>query len=134
MRYIDNPHLNCVELADLRGAINEWRKAQRVPCRPRSACLDKSVAAARYMADHHPQLSSDLARLASSRNPCLAFFSYLTLLWSGAEEAASCRNQLAARRFPVLDGCFLVVRDLDAAVQAAELHLKLYGSEQHPSA
>jgi len=127
MRYIDNPHLTCVELVDMRGAVNVWRKAQYVPCRTRSAHLNPSVAAARHIADQHPNLSHDLARLTSTSNPCLAFFAYLALRWAGAEEAVSCREQLAKRRFPVLDGCFLVHRSFDEAVEAAELHLKLFG-------
>lgn len=127
MRYIDNPDLTCVELTDLRGAVNLWRKAQYIPCRPRSSRFDPSVAAARHIADSYPHLAPDLVRLADSRNPCLAFFSYLTLVWIGSEFATSCRERLRSRRFPVLDGCFLVQRDLASAIEAAELHLKLHG-------
>ena len=134
MRYIDNPDLTCVELADLRGAVNLWRKARYIPCRPRSPRLNASVAAARHLADGYPHLAPDVARLTESRNPCLAFFSYLTLVWMGVDAEAPYRERLVSRRFPVLDGCFLGCRSLTGAMEAAELHLKLYGPSQHPSA
>lgn len=128
MRYIANPELSPAELADLRSAVNIWRKSDHIPCRPRSSCLYPSVAAARYIADKHPRLASDLARLTDSRNPCLAFFAYLTLVWIGSEFAGPCRDRLASRRFPVLEGCFVTQNDLTGALQAAEMHFKLFGS------
>ena len=124
MRYVDNPNLKCVELADFLGAVDVWRKAQHVPCYPRSASIDHSVAAARHIADSYPHLAPDLVRLTNSRNLLLAFFAYLTLLWMKAEEAATCREYLGARSFPVFVGSFRSYFSLDAAVDAAERHCK----------
>jgi hypothetical protein len=130
MRYIDNPNLTTEELAVLREAVNHWRKAQSVPCRPGSARLNPSVESAHLIAETYPHLSSDLIPLTRSQNPLLAFFSYLTLVWIGSEAADSCREQLLARQFPVLDGCFLTHRSLESAVEAAKLHLRFYGRHE----
>lgn len=129
MRYIDNTNLTSEELAVLRDAVNHWRKAQSIPCRPRSPLFSPSVASAHLIAHSYPQLSSDLVGLTGSRNTCLAFFAFLTLSWIGGDAATASREQLAARQFPVLDGCFLTHRGLDGAIEAAETHLSLYGGK-----
>jgi len=129
MRYIDNANLTSEELSVLREAVNHWRKAQSIPCRPRSPLFSPSVASAHLIAHSYPQLSSDLVGLTGSHNTCLAFFAFLTLSWIGGDAVTVCRGRLEACQFPVLDGCFLTHRDLDGAIEAAELHLSLYGCD-----
>lgn len=125
MRYIDNPNLSSAELTTLHDAVNEWRIAQNVPCRPRSMGVYPSVAAAYHIAAAFPNLEPDIGRLISSKNPCLAFFAFLTLDLIGSDVSDPYREELRGRRFPVLDGSFVVERGLDAA----RLHFKLYSDD-----
>lgn len=129
MRCIDNPDLSAEELTTLRNAVNEWRTSQNIPCRPRAMGVYPSVVAARHIADTFPNLEPDLGRLISSRNLCLAFFAFLMLDWIGSDESARYRDRVHGRRFPVLDGCFVVSRSLDDALDAAKLHFKLYSND-----
>jgi hypothetical protein len=125
IRYINNPSLKPDELSTLRAAVNLWRTSQSIPCRPRSGRLYETVEVAHNIAIAYPNLAPDLVRLTSSRNPCLAFYAFLTLTWIDSDVADSCRTHMDGLTFSVVDGCFVCPRSLDATLDAVLLHYHL---------